>query len=251
MRDGKLVVTYCENLAPSGAIVSYGFNAKTGKITGALDKTESWFSEYGDSKGICFNADGTKILVTFESNKPLTSIGKLFRKSIKSIRKLRKRIIEKILLFGQSLKIVQSRKSTELRTASNRDKIKIKKPTKNGIAIFSISPDGKIARTPDRIIMRENFCTLENINIFDDICVVTDVINHSFFIYDLTQDVELQKPVQTVNLGKVAPHGAKFSPDGRLLVISCLGLRIINQEIQFFDWESPREDKIIIFERAI
>ena len=61
MRDGRLVITYCENLAPSGAIVSYGFNEETGKITGPLDKTESWFSEYGDSKGICFNADGTKI----------------------------------------------------------------------------------------------------------------------------------------------------------------------------------------------
>src|SRR4029079_2714071 len=55
MQDGRLVVTYCENLAPSGAIVSYGFNVETGKITGTLDKTESWFSEYGDSKGICFN----------------------------------------------------------------------------------------------------------------------------------------------------------------------------------------------------
>ena len=54
MRDGRLVITYCENLAPSGAIVSYGFNEETGKITGPLDKTESWFSEYGDCKGICF-----------------------------------------------------------------------------------------------------------------------------------------------------------------------------------------------------
>ena len=70
MRDGRLVVTYCENLAPSGAIVSYGFNEETGKITGPLDKTESWFSEYGDSKGICFNADGTKILVTLGRASP-------------------------------------------------------------------------------------------------------------------------------------------------------------------------------------
>ena len=54
MRDGRLVITYCENVAPSGAIVSYGFNEETGKITGPLDKTESWFSEYGDSKGNMF-----------------------------------------------------------------------------------------------------------------------------------------------------------------------------------------------------
>ena len=60
LRHGRLVISYCENVAPSGAIVSYGFNEETGKITGTLDKTEAWFSEYGDSKGICFNADGTK-----------------------------------------------------------------------------------------------------------------------------------------------------------------------------------------------
>src|SRR6516165_6813443 len=79
LRDGRLVATYAENVAPSGAIVSYGFNEETGKITGPLDKTESWFSEYGDAKGICFNADGTKILVTFESDKKLSIFGKVFR----------------------------------------------------------------------------------------------------------------------------------------------------------------------------
>src|SRR5215469_15549082 len=79
MRGGRLVITYCENLAPSGAIVCYGFNEGTGKITGPLDKTESWFSEYGDSKGICFNADGTKILVTFESDRQLSVVGKILR----------------------------------------------------------------------------------------------------------------------------------------------------------------------------
>ena len=82
MRGDRLVMTYCENLAPTGAIVSYRFDEETGKITNSLDKTKSWFSEYGDSKGICFNADGTKIFVTFKSPKKkniLTSIKKLGR----------------------------------------------------------------------------------------------------------------------------------------------------------------------------
>ncbi len=50
------------------------------KITGPLDKTKSWFSDYGDSKGICFNADGTKILVTFQSTKQNIFINKLRKK---------------------------------------------------------------------------------------------------------------------------------------------------------------------------
>ena len=74
-----MVVTYAENVAPSGAIVSYGFNEETGKITGLLDKTESWFSGCGDPKGICFNSDGTKIFVTFKSDKQLSVVEKIFR----------------------------------------------------------------------------------------------------------------------------------------------------------------------------
>jgi WD40 repeat protein len=41
VRDRRLVITYCENVAPSGAVVSYGFDEETGEITGPLDKTES------------------------------------------------------------------------------------------------------------------------------------------------------------------------------------------------------------------
>ena len=238
MRGGRLVTTYCENLAPTGAVVSYGFNE--GKITGPLDKTESWFSDYGDSKGICFNADGTKILVTFQSAKQ-----NIF------INKLRKKIGMKGLSFGKSLRRVDSNKSVELETPSAQDIIPIKKPTKNGIAIFAITEEGKIARSPDQIIVQKNFCRLENIDIFHNTCVITDVVNRSFVLFDLTQDPKFKKPIQTVNFGNAAPHGAKFSPDGRLLVISCLGLKIVNQKIQWGDWESPREDKVLIFEHAI
>ena len=241
LRDGRLVVTYCENQAPHGAVVCYGFNEDSGKITGPVDKTKSWFADYGDSKGICFNTDGTKILVTFESDKKLSALEKIVRKSIKSIRKLRKRFIAEGLGIGRSLGMIT--------TANTR--AKIPKSTKNGIAIFPISSEGKIALSPDQIIVREKFCALENIDIFDGTCVVTDVINHSFSLYDLTQDQRFTKPVQTVDLGNVVPHGAKFSPDGRLLVISCLGLKIVNQEIQFYEWQAPRGDKLLIFERAI
>ncbi len=79
IRNGRLVVTYAENVAPSGAIVSYGFNEETGEITGLLDKTKSWFSGCGDPKGICFNSDGTKIFVTFESDKQFSIVEKIFR----------------------------------------------------------------------------------------------------------------------------------------------------------------------------
>jgi 6-phosphogluconolactonase (cycloisomerase 2 family) len=125
-------------------------------------------------------------------------------------------------------------------------------PTKNGIAAFSINAKGKIARTPDQVIVRENFCRLENIHTFDDTCVITDLANHSVFLFDLLQDPKFMNPIQIINLGRAAsPHGAKFSPDGRLLITSCLGVKVVNQEPQFIEWESPREDKIFVFARAI
>ena len=240
MQGGRLVVTYCENIAPSGAIVSYKFNEETGKITGPVDKTKSWFAKYGDSKGICFSADGAKILVTFESDKIKPTVWK--------INKLRKKLIRNGLSFIKSFRRIQDNKSVELATSNARDILP--KPTKNGIAIFSINSEGKIARSPDRIIVKKNFCRLENIDIFDSACVITDVVNNSFFLYDLIHDPKFEKPVQTVSLGNAAPHGAKFSPDGRLLVISCLGVKIVNHKIHWDDWESPREDKVFIFDRA-
>jgi DNA-binding beta-propeller fold protein YncE len=268
VRNGILVVTYGDNVAPSGAIVSYGFNEETGKIAGVLDKTESWFSEYGDPKGICFNADGTKVFVTFKSNKQF-SIESIFRsfaadKNLpvpaqlmsvlnKAIRKVKNKILQSGRAFYYSLREVHSDTSVELseRSVELEDpNPRYVTPTKNGLATFSINAEGKIARRPEQVTVRKNFCRLENIHVFDDTCVVTDLVNHSVLFYDLTQNPKFTSPFHTVNLGNATPHGAKFSPDGRVLVISSLGRKVVNQEIRFFDWESPREDKIVVFERA-
>jgi WD40 repeat protein len=270
VRDGRLVITYSENLAPTGAIVSYGFNEETGEITGPLDKTESWFSEYGDPKGICFNADGTNILVTFESDKHLSVVGKILlsfaqannltiadkvmKVVYQSINSLRGKIVRKGHVFNSTLKSVYRKNSSEV----TKPDVELENPNrtyrksiKNGIAIFAINAEGKIARSPDQVILRKQFCRLENIDMFEGTCVITDTVNRAVFLYDLIKDQKLKNPVQTINVGSAAPHGAKFSPNGKLLIISSLGLKIANQEIRFFDWESPREDKIIVCERAI
>jgi WD40 repeat protein len=259
-RGGRLVITYCE-VPPSGAIVCYGFNEETGKITGPLDKTETWFSDYGDPKGICFNADGTKILVTFESDRP-SVVGKMLRSladedlpvsdrlmkfSHKAINKSTNTILQRGRSFINRVRRVRRKESVELEKP-NRPSIP---PTKNGIATFSINAKGKIARTPDQVIVRKNFCRLENIHTFDGTCVITDQANNSVFLFDLSRDPKFMNPIQIINLGRAAPHGAKFSPDGRLLITSCLGVKVVNQEPRWSEWESPREDKIFVFERAI
>src|SRR5262245_1923651 len=176
LRDGRLVATYAENPAPSGAIVSYAFNEETGKITGPLDKTESWFSEYGDPKGICFNADGTKIFVTFRSNKQFSAVRKLFRaltadrgqpvptQLMNFSRILKSKILRSGRAFYYSRRQVHSETSVALEKP-NPDALEKPNPdyvlpTKNGIATFSINAQGKIARRPEDVSVRKDFCRL-------------------------------------------------------------------------------------------
>jgi DNA-binding beta-propeller fold protein YncE len=269
LRDGRLVATYAENPAPSGAIVSYAFNEETGEISGPLDKTESWFSDYGDPKGICFNADGTKVFVTFRSNKQFSIVKKLLRaltaergqpvptQLMNFSRTLKSKLSRSGRAFYYALREVHSEASVATEEPNpdafekpNPDHVM---PTKNGIAAFSINGRGKIARHPDHFVERKEFCRLENIDIFHGICAVTDTVNHALQLYDLTQDQNFTSPCHTVNFGKATPHAATFSPDGRFLVISSLGRKIVNQDLRFrvVDWESPREDKIFVLERSI
>jgi hypothetical protein len=206
--------------------------------------------------------------VTFESDKTLSIVRKVFSSfalhkdllnrdlpvldrltkfSCRTISILRRKISGKSLSVIDTLSRVHSKKPVELEHHNPRNR----KPIKNGIAIFSIDAEGKINRSPEQVIVRKKFCRLENIDIFDGTCVITDVANHALFLYDLTRDPKFKKPVQTINVGNAVPHGAKFSPDGRLLIISTLGLKVVNQEPQFCVWESPREDKLLVCERAI
>ena len=202
LRDGRLVATYAENHPiPSGAIVSYAFNEETGNITGPLDKTESWFTEYGDPKGICFNADGTKIFVTFRSNKQFSAVRKLIRaltaekgQPVRSqlmnfSRILKSKILRSGRAFYYSRGKVRSETSAALEKpnpeALEKPNPDYAMPTKNGIATFSINAQGKISRRPEHVSVRKDFCRLENIDIFDGTCAVTDPVNHTLLLYDL------------------------------------------------------------------
>ncbi|MBV8426166.1 MAG: hypothetical protein JOZ88_02890 [Hyphomicrobiales bacterium] len=259
MRNGRLVATYAENVAPSGALVSYAFDEETGQISDALDKTESWFSTYGDPKGICFNGEGTKLFVTFKSNKQISVAKRLFAalasgrdlplqtRLMQFGRKLKRKALQNGRAFNYSLIQAHSQPSVGL----EKPNPEYVKPARNGIATFAIDAQGRIARHPENVMVRKEFCRLENIDVFDHICAVTDTVNHLLLLYDLTRDQNFTSPFHTANFGKATPHAATFSPDGKLLVISSLGRKVVNQELGFWDWQSPREDKIFILERSI
>jgi hypothetical protein len=260
LRDGRLVVTYCENVGRAGAIVCYGFNQKTGRITHPLDKIETWFSEYGDAKGICFNEDGTKLLVTFQSDwvpspsiyekilfsfehdKVISLSNKLLKLSHRSIKNIRRKMASHI-----NIGMRNSNSNLLEFEKSNPSEIK---PNKNGIAVFSVNAEGKIDCNPEQTIVRKNFCRLENIDIFDGICAIPDTVHQAIHLYDMMQDPKLKYPFQTIDLGRTLPHGVRFSPDGRLLIIATFGKEVAKNRIQWQSWLSPREDKFFVCERA-
>jgi hypothetical protein len=66
----------------------------------------------------------------------------------------------------------------------------------------------------------------------------------------MRQDSKLKYPFQTIDLGRALPHGVRFSPDGRLLIIATFGIEVVNERIQWGSWLSPREDKFFVCELA-
>jgi hypothetical protein len=260
VRDGRLVATYCENV---GAIVCYGFNQKTGKITDPLDKVETWFSDYGEAKGICFNEDGTKLLVTFQSELVDRVPTSIHEKVLFSFERDNGLSLTKKLL-NLSLRSIKSATRTLINRRIHNENInpdpnlsqltkfnlQKNKPDKNGIAIFSVNAQGKIDCKPEEIIVREKFCRLENIDILDGVCAIPDTLHQAVLLYDMRWDPKLKHPFQTIDLGRTLPHGVRFSPDGRLLIITTFAKEVVNERIQWESWLSPREDNFFVCERA-
>ena len=119
--------------------------------------------------------------------------------------------------FKYSLREVHSETSVELEKPNPQ----YVTPTKNGIATFSINAEGKIARRPEHVIVCKDFCRLENVDVFDGTCAVTDTVNHLLLLYDLTQDQNFTSPFHTVNFGKARHMRQNFR-----LMADCSSFRV-------------------------
>lgn len=234
INGSRLVISYCENknkhAAKTGAIVSYRFDDNSGVISEPIDIRESCFNKYGESKGVSFNGDGTKIYVSFSSKQ-------------KSIAKLD----DFLLVFKRAKNLLKKKGAREFseKVLANAS---VWSSLKNGIAIFNINDDGEFSKEPCEVLLRKKFCRLENINIVDDKVVITDTINNAVYLHDLNNDPELKNPVQTITEYSTLPHGAKLSPDMNILVVTNYGLNVKNKRIRWGSFTSPRGDNIFVYE---
>lgn len=211
LHSGRLAVTYCEGRGKKGAIVSYDFDDASGRIVGARDKQERWFRRYGDAKGISFDDTGERAYVTFESD-----------------------FMEGPRKFVERLKNVVS--------AGSRGAT-----TRNGIAVFGVDRRGRFTQRPLRKKVFPEFCRLENIHVSGGRAVVTNADGGYVMVYDLQRESVFGAPAQVLRDCFAFPHGAKLSPDGKLLVVTDNGLVNANHRVQWNSFVSPRKDGVVVF----
>jgi sugar lactone lactonase YvrE len=211
LRDRRLVVTYCEGQGKEGAIVSYDFDDETGQISGPLDIQEQWFSAYGDVKGVCFDAKGERVFVTFQSD--------IMPWRLKLTRRLKNAVS-----FG-------SRGG----------------PSRNGMAVFGIDQRGGLTPRPLWKKVERRFCRLENIHIVGDCGIITNPDSACVEVYDVRRDPGFRKPVQIITDSLCFPHGAKLSPDASTLVVTDNGIRMVNHVPQWGDFLPTRKDRVLVY----
>jgi hypothetical protein len=232
MRGDIFVLTYTQSLGSAGVVLSYRFDDETGQIEGPLDCLERCFDKLGRSKGIAFSADGSQLFVNFNSDKALGSLEKLAFKVFKARNVLLKSgprgLLKKMFLPGNP---------------DYREDVYLG----NGIAVFRMDDEGQFTPEPDKVLLREEFCRLENISISGDTVALADTINSRVYLFDQAADPELKNPVQTITEGLCLPHATTLSPDGQTLVISSYGLQCHNQLIHWEHYSRPRTDNVVVF----
>lgn len=229
-----LVLTYCHNVNAAGALLSYRFDDDSGEISGPIDHQETCFERLGMAKGVAFSAQGEQVLVTFNADKKLSRLQRLAFKWFKA-----RNIMAKSGLRG----LIRHRLAGKNALDHGESFLH------NGIAVIDISADGHFAEEPGRVMLRQDFCRLENIALNDTSVALADTINHRVQLYDYARDPDLEQPVHTITEKLCLPHGVKFSPDRQLLVVSNYGLRSYNQLIHWGYFTAPRSDNVLVFER--
>lgn len=211
----RLVVTYCNGRTQKGALVSYDYDDKSGKITGPLDIQERWFRRYGDGKGICFDEKGEKVYVTFNSR----------NWDMSWPRKTVTHYVKNTISFGH-----------------------FGATWRNGIAAFGIDSQGRFTRRPLWKKIFGEFCRLENVHVCGDRAVITDPISGRIYLYDLRNEDAFEAPSHVLAEDLVFPHGAKISPDGKRLVVTDDGIEVVNRVIHWDSFVSPRKDRLVVFD---
>jgi hypothetical protein len=239
LSEGRLLVTYCEGDGRTGGVVCYAYDHKLGRIGEPVSMVDHCFRVLGDPKGVTFIDHGRRALVSFNSLKPNPPLQGFLVRSLRRWYRNLNRMRECGFNGMQSV--------FRKHSGNHRKPLPI---LHNGLAIFAVDAAGVLSRAPERVLLRDGFCRLENVHCVNDICALADTINGEVLLYDRVSDPKMERPLQVLREGLSLPHGVKLSPDGNTLVVSNYGIRAWQQEIIWFGWKKPRADTIAIYERG-
>jgi len=234
LHSQRLLITYCGDI---GAIVSYHFDDETGAISGPTDIQESWFTGYGVPKGICFNEEGTKVVITFEKKMTRSILNKV-QEAKRLLRE--KNGVQKLIriALSKSLKPFMGHKKKSYKTFN----------LTNEIVIFDVDKNGVLSKEPARTLLKSDYCRLENISIVENLCAVADPLNDTVNLYNFDGDHFPDPPAQVIQDHLSFPHDACLSPDKKMLVITSYGIEVIDNKPQWGSYIQPRRDKVTIYE---
>jgi len=227
---------------PSAAAASMGdfcLKQEIGNSGEPLSVVEDCFRTLGDPKGVSFMEDGRRAVVSFNSLKPNPPFERLCLRHIRRWYRNRDRPARNVL--HRAWGILRGRPGNTRRPLPY---------LKNGLAIFTIDAAGVLSPEPERTLLRDTFCRLENVHCIGNTCAVSDTINARVLLYDLARDPDMRQPTQVIDEGLALPHGVKLSPDRDTLVVSNYGLRAWRQNILWHGWCNPRRDTVAIFQRT-
>lgn len=242
MHNDIIAITYCEGNKKTGTVVSYHFDDEKGEISEPISICNECFKNLGDTKGVSFNSDGSLLYITFESQRNFSVFEKKIFKWLRKKDHIKKQGIVNYL----KSKIIKrkNKEKTKQMTTSKQTPI-----LKNGLAVLQIDNNGVINCNPLHTIIRDDFCRLENVTIYNDdrTLLLTDTINNKIFLYDLLKDPELKNPTDIITKASSMPHGAKLSPDLHTLVVTNYGLNSIKQQIHWGHWTKKRGDNVLVY----
>jgi len=239
VHNGRLLATY-SGRKNMWAIVSYSFDDETGIISGPTSILDSWFASNGIPKGLCFNNEGTKLIVTIisvNSTKNANYINRFFRRKV---------IYRPIKIIIHVIKVIRSKfKKQNINQGQNNA---VSNTDDDGIAIFDVDENGLLSEDPVQTVIGSQFSRPENVNVVRDLCAIPSTINNTIDLYNFNGDYFPDTPIQTIKDHLSFPHDVCFSPDKKILVVTNNGIGIVNGEIQWGKFLQPRSDKLTIFE---
>lgn len=237
LHNNILVVTYSENAEGPGAVVSYQFDDEAGMISGPICRRESFFTQYGEPKGVAFRGDGSQLFVTYVTERRAPRLMNYARRLKAARQALQKNGVADFFRYIHS----KSVKIFHPKWVPNPE-------VKNGIAIFDISDSGVLSEEPVKVLERDLYCRLENIHVVGDTALLVDTINGRVYLYDLANDPQFDAPVQTITSNLTLPHGAKLSPDLNVLVVTNFALKVSNQIIHWMTPDQNSSNSLLVFD---